>query len=57
VAWPFVAQAQRGDRVRRVGVLMGADENDPVSDDRTWFTQALADERDLPFRCALFPAF
>jgi len=43
-AWPLVAQAQQGsERVRRVGVLMGADENDPVSDDRTWFTQALAD--------------
>ena len=28
-AWPFVARAQQGDRVRRIGVLMGGDENDP----------------------------
>jgi putative ABC transport system substrate-binding protein len=41
--WPLTARAQRGDRVRRIGVLMGRDENDPE-----WkpllsaFTQALA---------------
>jgi hypothetical protein len=28
-AWPVVARAQQGDRVRRIGVLMGFDENDP----------------------------
>ena len=28
-AWPVMAHAQQSDRVRRVGVLMGADENDP----------------------------
>ena len=28
-AWPLVARAQQGGRVRRVGVWMGADENDP----------------------------
>jgi putative ABC transport system substrate-binding protein len=28
-AWPMVARAQPGERVRRVGVLMGPDENDP----------------------------
>jgi putative tryptophan/tyrosine transport system substrate-binding protein len=28
-AWPFVARAQQTDRVRRIGVLMAADENDP----------------------------
>jgi putative ABC transport system substrate-binding protein len=42
-AWPLAARAQQGDRVRRVGVLLGADENDPVV--KTWvsaFTQALA---------------
>jgi putative ABC transport system substrate-binding protein len=43
-AWPLaVARAQQGDRVRRIGVLMGADENDPVR--KTFvsaFTQALA---------------
>ena len=41
--WPLVAQAQHGNRVRRIGVLMPSDENDPV-----WkafvsaFAQALA---------------
>jgi putative ABC transport system substrate-binding protein len=29
-AWPVVARAQQRDRVRRIGVLMGGDENDPV---------------------------
>ena len=29
VAWPVLAPAQQGERVRRVGVLMGFDENDP----------------------------
>lgn len=28
-AWPFAAQAQQVDRVRRVGALMGFRENDP----------------------------
>jgi putative ABC transport system substrate-binding protein len=42
-AWPLAARAQQGDRVRRIGVLMGGDENDPVA--KTYvsaFTQALA---------------
>jgi putative ABC transport system substrate-binding protein len=30
-AWPLAARAQQGDRVRRIGVLMGLDENDPVA--------------------------
>ena len=41
-AWPLVARAQQGDRVRRIGVLMPGDENDPVR--KTFvsaFTQAL----------------
>ena len=44
-AWPIVARAQQGDRVRRIGVLRGAgDENDPVWKLRlSAFTQALAD--------------
>ena len=29
-AWPLAARAQQGERVRRIGVLMGGDENDPV---------------------------
>ena len=42
-AWPTVAPAQQGDRVRRIGVFVPFDENDPVS--KTFvsaFTQALA---------------
>jgi putative tryptophan/tyrosine transport system substrate-binding protein len=29
-AWPLVARAQQGDRVRRIGMLMAFDENDPA---------------------------
>jgi putative ABC transport system substrate-binding protein len=43
-AWPVVARAQQGDRVRRIGVLMGGDENDPLrKTSLSAFTQALAD--------------
>ena len=43
-AWPLVAQAQQSDRVRRIGVFMPYDENDPVWKTRlSAFTQALAD--------------
>src|SRR6516164_5724033 len=43
-AWPVVARAQRGDRVRRIGVLMGGDENDPERKARlSALTQGLAD--------------
>ena len=43
-AWPVVARAQQGDRVRRIGVLMGPDENDPVPKTLvSAFTRALAD--------------
>jgi putative tryptophan/tyrosine transport system substrate-binding protein len=41
-AWPVVARAQQGDRVRRIGVLMSQDETDPF---KTWvstFTQTLS---------------
>jgi putative ABC transport system substrate-binding protein len=42
-AWPLTARGQQGDRVRRIGMLFGADENDPVSKARiSAFTQALA---------------
>jgi putative ABC transport system substrate-binding protein len=42
-AWPLAARAQ-GDRVRRIGVLMPSDENDPELKRRhSAFTQALAD--------------
>jgi putative ABC transport system substrate-binding protein len=40
----LAARAQQGDRVRRIGVLMAGDENDPVYGPRLpAFTQALAD--------------
>src|SRR5499427_9748174 len=43
-AWPLAARAQQGDRVRRIGVLMARDENDPVAKlEVSAFTQALAD--------------
>jgi putative ABC transport system substrate-binding protein len=42
-AWPLTARAQQGERMRRIGVLIGADENDPVWKTRVAaFTQALA---------------
>jgi putative ABC transport system substrate-binding protein len=43
-AWPLAARAQQTERVRRVGVLLGADETDPQR--RAWlsaFTQGLAE--------------
>src|SRR5262249_42169975 len=43
-AWPLAASAQQGDRVRRIGVLMPQDENDPEPTSRySAFTQAVAD--------------
>jgi putative ABC transport system substrate-binding protein len=43
-AWPLVAGAQQADRVRRIGVLMPGDENDPVAKTVVpAFTQSLAD--------------
>jgi putative ABC transport system substrate-binding protein len=43
-AWPLVAGAQQGERVRRIGVLVSFDENDPEQKRRlSAFTQALAD--------------
>ena len=42
-AWPLAARAQRADRVRRIGVLIGRDENDPlVKNLVSTFMQALA---------------
>ena len=41
-AWPLAARAQQGDRVRRIGVLMAGNENDPSYKPRVFaFTQAL----------------
>jgi putative ABC transport system substrate-binding protein len=43
-AWPLAARAQQGNRVRRIGVLMPQDENDPEGKTRiSAFTQGLAD--------------
>ena len=43
-AWPLAARAQQDGRVRRIGVLMPWDENDPEGKRRLpAFTQALAD--------------
>ena len=42
-AWPLAARSQQGNRVRRIGVLMSYDENDPVTKTMlSAFTQALA---------------
>jgi putative ABC transport system substrate-binding protein len=44
VAWPLAVRAQQGDRVRRIGVLMSYDEDDPEVKARiSAFTRALAD--------------
>jgi putative tryptophan/tyrosine transport system substrate-binding protein len=41
-AWPLAARAQKSDRVRRIAVLMGLDENDPEAQQRfTAFREAL----------------
>ena len=41
-SWPLAVCAQQGDRVRRIGVLMAGDENDPEQKRRlSAFTQAL----------------
>jgi putative ABC transport system substrate-binding protein len=43
-AWPLAARAQQGNRVRRIGVLMGRDENDRTATAMvSAFTQALSD--------------
>ena len=43
-AWPMAARAQQGDPVRRIGVLLTRDENDPVTKSYVAaFPQALAD--------------
>src|SRR6516162_210493 len=42
-AWPLAARAQQGERMRRIGVLMGRDQNDPeMKLSYSAFTQALA---------------
>jgi putative ABC transport system substrate-binding protein len=43
-AWPLAARAQQRERIRRIGVLMWGDENDPlVKIYVSALTQALAD--------------
>ena len=41
-AWPLASRAQQGNRVRRIGVLIGGDENE-VKGRLSVFVQALAD--------------
>jgi hypothetical protein len=42
-AWPLAARGQQGGRMRRIGVLLGRNENDPDQKRRlSAFTQALA---------------
>ena len=44
VAWPLATRAQQADRIRRVGALMGWDENDPEAKDYfSRFTQGLVE--------------
>jgi putative ABC transport system substrate-binding protein len=44
VAWPLAARAQQGERMRRIGVLMGFDDNDPeTAAFLSGFTQGLAE--------------
>jgi putative ABC transport system substrate-binding protein len=43
-AWPLAAQAQQGERVRRIGVLIFGEENDPVRKAQlSGFTKGLAE--------------
>jgi putative tryptophan/tyrosine transport system substrate-binding protein len=43
-AWPLAARAQQGERVRRIGVLIGGNENNPAWNwGLTTFTRAIAD--------------
>jgi putative ABC transport system substrate-binding protein len=43
IAWPLAARAQQGGRVRRIGVLVPWDENDPAATTYvSAFTQGLA---------------
>jgi putative ABC transport system substrate-binding protein len=42
-AWPLASRAQQGNRVRRIGVFISGDENDPEPRAPAFFTQALAD--------------
>jgi putative ABC transport system substrate-binding protein len=44
VAWPLNARSQQGERIRRLGVLVPYDDNDPeTKTSASAFTQALAD--------------
>jgi len=43
-AWPLAARAQQGDRVRRIGVLLPFEQNDPAAKTMaSAFIQALSD--------------
>jgi len=50
-AWPLVARAQQGERMRRVGVLMSVGESDPEAQTRVaMFRAALQHEAGDPRR-------
>jgi putative ABC transport system substrate-binding protein len=42
-AWPLAARAQQRERMRRIGVLTGGDENGPLIKSVSAFTQSLGD--------------
>src|SRR5262249_10716474 len=45
-AWPLAARAQQPNQLRRIGVLMAGDENDPIRGTKGWlstFTRGLAE--------------
>jgi hypothetical protein len=54
-AWPRAARAQQGDRVRRIGVLMPGDENDPVAKDVGLQADQLLRERSYPIDVTTAP--
>ena len=46
-AWPVLARAQQGDRVRRTGYLASLDENNPAQDELRSLTRVVRMERRL----------
>jgi len=46
-AWPLVARAQQGDRVRRLGAMMGGRNADTDPEGRAWFSAFRQDLQDL----------
>ena len=40
-AWPLAARAQQGERVRRIGILLGIAEGDSDAPSPDWFVRLL----------------